>query len=41
MLPVARAAINPYYGAADTSGALATGNITQLIDWLDRHGTAA
>ena len=25
----------------DTSGALATGNITQLIDWLDRHGTAA
>ena len=34
-------AINPDYGAADTSVALATGSITQLLDWLDRHGTAA
>lgn len=31
--------INLYYGAADTSIALATGSITQLLDWLDRHGT--
>jgi hypothetical protein len=33
-------AINLYYGAADTSIALATGSIGQLLDWLDRHGTA-
>jgi hypothetical protein len=32
-------AINLYYGAADTSGALATGSVGQLLDWLDRHGT--
>jgi len=30
--------INLYYGAADTSMALATGSIRQLLDWLDRHG---
>jgi predicted GH43/DUF377 family glycosyl hydrolase len=29
-----------YYGAADTSVALATGSIAQVLDWLDRHGTA-
>lgn len=34
-------AINLYYGAADTSIALATGHISQLLDWLDRHGTAS
>ena len=34
-------AINLYYGAADTSVALATGSVSQLLDWLDRHGTAA
>ena len=34
-------AVNLYYGAADTSVAMATGSITQLLDWLDRHGTAA
>ena len=28
-------------GAADTSVAMATGSITQLLDWLDQHGTAA
>src|SRR6185436_4933651 len=28
-------AINLYYGAADTSVALATGSISQLLDWLD------
>ena len=33
-------AINLYYGAADTTIALATGSVTQLLDWLDRHGTA-
>ncbi|HVQ13516.1 MAG TPA: hypothetical protein VMS40_07995, partial [Vicinamibacterales bacterium] len=32
-------AINLYYGAADTSVALATGSISQLLDWLDRNGT--
>jgi predicted GH43/DUF377 family glycosyl hydrolase len=30
--------INLYYGAADTSVALATGRISHLLDWLDRHG---
>ncbi len=30
--------INLYYGAADTSIALATGSIGQILDWLDRHG---
>ena len=32
--------INLYYGAADTSIAMATGSIRQILDWLDRHGTA-
>ena len=27
-----------YYGAADTSLALATTSITRMLDWLDRHG---
>ena len=27
-----------YYGAADTSLALATGSISRMLDWLDRHG---
>lgn len=31
-------AINLYYGAADTSIALATGSVSQLLDWLDRNG---
>lgn len=31
--------INLYYGAADTSVALAQGSIGQILDWLDRHGT--
>jgi predicted GH43/DUF377 family glycosyl hydrolase len=26
-----------YYGAADTSLALATGSISRMLDWLDRH----
>src|SRR6476660_7367660 len=30
--------INLYYGAADTSIALAHGRITQILGWLDRHG---
>jgi predicted GH43/DUF377 family glycosyl hydrolase len=30
--------INLYYGAADTSVALATGRISHLLNWLDRHG---
>ena len=33
--------INLCYGAADTSIAPATGSVGQLLDWLDRHGTAA
>ena len=31
-------AINLYYGAADTSIALATGSIRQILHWLDEHG---
>lgn len=30
--------INLYYGAADTSVALATGSIAHLLRWLDEHG---
>jgi predicted GH43/DUF377 family glycosyl hydrolase len=30
--------INLYYGAADTCIAMATGSISQLLGWLDRHG---
>lgn len=30
--------INLYYGAADSSVALASGSIQGLLDWLDRHG---
>ena len=30
--------INLYYGAADTSIALAIGRISDLLDWLDEHG---
>ena len=32
-------AIHLYYGAADTSVAMATGSVTQILGWLDRHGT--
>ena len=31
-------AIHLYYGAADTSVALATGSIAQVLAWLDAHG---
>jgi predicted GH43/DUF377 family glycosyl hydrolase len=31
--------IHMYYGAADTSIALAQGSIRQLLQWLDEHGT--
>ena len=30
--------IHLYYGAADTSIALATGSVRQLLRWLDEHG---
>ncbi len=30
-------AINLYYGAADTSVALATGSVRELLRWLDKH----
>jgi predicted GH43/DUF377 family glycosyl hydrolase len=30
--------LNLYYGAADTSVALATGSIRALLDWLERNG---
>ena len=33
-------AINLYYGAADTCVALATGSVSQLLRWLDEHGSA-
>ena len=29
--------INMYYGAADTSIALATGSVREMLEWLDRH----
>ena len=32
--------INLYYGAADTSVAMASGSIRQLLRWLDEHGSA-
>jgi predicted GH43/DUF377 family glycosyl hydrolase len=32
--------LNLYYGAADTSVALATGSIREILGWLDRHGSA-
>jgi predicted GH43/DUF377 family glycosyl hydrolase len=31
--------INLYYGAADTRIALATGRVSHILDWLDRHGS--
>jgi predicted GH43/DUF377 family glycosyl hydrolase len=31
--------VHLYYGAADTSVALATGSVEQLLEWLDQHGT--
>jgi predicted GH43/DUF377 family glycosyl hydrolase len=31
--------INLYYGAADTSIALATGSIRELLSWLEQHGS--
>ena len=33
--------ISMYYGAADTSVALATGSIKQILNWLDRNSGAA
>jgi predicted GH43/DUF377 family glycosyl hydrolase len=30
--------LNVYYGAADTSIALATGSVGELLQWLDAHG---
>lgn len=30
--------LNLYYGAADTSIALATGSIRVLLDWLEQYG---
>jgi len=32
--------INLYYGAADTSLALATGSVAQILNWLDRNNHA-
>lgn len=32
--------INLYYGAADTSIALATGSIAELLQWLDSYGSS-
>ena len=34
-----RDTLNLYYGAADTSVALAIGSITALLEWLDAFGT--
>jgi predicted GH43/DUF377 family glycosyl hydrolase len=30
--------INLYYGAADTSIALASGSVRRVLHWLDAHG---
>jgi predicted GH43/DUF377 family glycosyl hydrolase len=30
--------INLYYGAADTSIAMATGSLRAILEWLERHG---
>lgn len=30
--------LNLYYGAADTSIALATGSVRDILEWLDQHG---
>jgi predicted GH43/DUF377 family glycosyl hydrolase len=30
--------LNVYYGAADTSIALASGSVRELLSWLDEHG---
>jgi predicted GH43/DUF377 family glycosyl hydrolase len=30
--------IHLYYGAADTSIALATGSVRSILKWLERHG---
>jgi predicted GH43/DUF377 family glycosyl hydrolase len=30
--------IHLYYGAADTSIALATGSVAEMLDWLEQHG---
>ena len=27
-----------YYGAADTSIAMATGSVKAILEWLERHG---
>jgi predicted GH43/DUF377 family glycosyl hydrolase len=32
--------LNLYYGAADTCIALATGSIGEILQWLDKHGSA-
>ena len=32
--------INLYYGAADTSVALATGSIKGVLNWLEKNGNA-
>ncbi|MDP3830372.1 MAG: glycosidase, partial [Ignavibacteriaceae bacterium] len=31
--------INIYYGAADTSIALATGKISEMLEWLNQHNS--
>jgi predicted GH43/DUF377 family glycosyl hydrolase len=33
--------LNLYYGAADTCIAMATGSVASILQWLDRHGSAA
>jgi predicted GH43/DUF377 family glycosyl hydrolase len=29
-----------YYGAADTSMAMATGSVRKILGWLERHGSS-
>jgi len=30
--------LHVYYGAADSSIALATGSVRTMLEWLDQHG---
>jgi len=32
--------VNIYYGAADTCIGLATGRISEILNWLETHGEA-
>ena len=37
--PLAANQVRIYYGAADTAICVATANVEELIDWLEKHGS--